>query len=201
MFHLFVGLFFMLSWCVSVFCTYILPFIVILCVIYAINQSRNIDLGEKHVEVVKKYKAALDSLSNYKNLKTYKEIVNNIFKENVKLYKESLPFRKSYKKLTKVKEELKIELQKGVNGNNRIENTKNLLFKTTEKLEKLEKYINEVDEAIESTSIDFVNIKAELELKQVSLSSFTLPNVSIQSLKEKANTLTYLQKNLPVIND
>lgn len=199
MFHIFVGLFFMISWCVSIFCTYILPFIVLLCVIYAINQSRNFDLGEQHVEVVKKYKEAMELLSKNKQLKTYKELVNNIFNENVKLYKESLPVRKSFKKLNKIKEELKQELQRGVNGNNRIENTKKLLFKTTEKLEKLEKYIKEVDEAIDSTSTDFVNIKAELELKQAP--SGFLPNISMQSLKEKANTLTYLQKHLPVIND
>ena len=199
MFHVFFAIFLILSWFVNIFCTYVFPVIVVLCIIFAINKSRNIDLGEQHVEVVKKYKEAMELLSKNKQLKTYKELVSNIFKENVKLYKESLPVRKSFKKLNKIKEELKQELQKGVNGNNRIENTKKLLFKTTEKLEKLEKYIKEVDEAIDSTSTDFVNIKAELELKQAP--SGFLPNISMQSLKEKANTLTYLQKHLPVIND
>ena len=197
-----VGLFFFFTsafWVFNIFITYILPIIVVIIIINEVNKSKNLELGDQHVEVVKKYKEALESLDKHKHLKTYKEIINTIFKENVKLYKESLPIRKAYKKLSKVKEDLKMELQRGVNGNNRMENTKKLLFKTTEKLENLDKYLKEVDDAIESTSIDFVNLKAELELKQVSPG--VLPNLNLAPLKEKANTLTYLQKNLPAIND
>lgn len=154
----------------------------------------------QYPEIAEKYKSALEILDQKgKNYTSYKELANTLLEKTKNLYFTRKKTIEDKKSITAIKIELEDLINDAETKNDKI----SMLQKRLEKIQRKEvlysNYIDKTQEAIESTKYDYVGIKADIEL--VAADTTKQIKIDNKALDEKSKTLTYLQENLPLLEE
>ncbi len=163
---------------------------------------------ENCYEIAEKYRQAKALLNQHKGLNSYKKLIDNIYNEDKKLYLASMPIRDALKKVTKLindmstddsfKPKKKLFVRSSEVESDKLYNSNRYMKAALQKQKEYSDYIEEVDSAIKATGTDFLNVRAELELAE--LSHVSIPEISLSKLEQRSKTLAYIQSHLPAIN-
>lgn len=172
-----------------------------------IIHERNKFFDENCYEIAEKYREAKALLNQHKGLNSYKKLIDNIYDEDKKLYLASMPVREALKKVTKLindmntddsfKPKKKMFVKSTEVESDKLYNTNKYMKAALDKQKQYTAYIEEVDAAIKETGSDFLNVRAELELAE--LSNVSVPELSLSKLEQRSKTLAYIQSHLPVL--
>lgn len=166
-----------------------------------VDKNKKSDFAKAYPEVAKRYSSVIDCIQkNDINLEVYKKIVKDIYLRSMDLHFRSKEIKDKANKYKSIVSELKKTLSLS-SDEERNSISINNLQKAEAKLEKYEQYIQEVNNTINGTAQDFLNIEIELMNNDFKKSDdFNEIESSLNSLEAKSKSLAYIQSHLPVFD-
>ncbi len=165
------------------------------------DKNKKSDFEKAYPEVTKKYFSVIDCIQKRGgNLEVYKNIVKDIYLRSMDLHFKIKEIKDKANKYKTVVSELKKTLSLS-SDEERNSISINNLQKAEAKLEKYEQYIQEVNNTINGTAQDFLNIEIELMNNDFKKSDdFNEIESSLNSLEAKSKSLAYIQSHFPVFD-
>ena len=147
-------------------------------------------------EVFSNYNSLLNSLGNDEKFSFYREEAAKVFDELMKVYINTVESDRRIEKFEELKNKLLKTLDNSENNERAKEGdekSKKLIGRLEKESQELKNYINNAQEEIKATALDFIHVTTEIELSKAS-GELAEPS----KLSSRSKSLSYIASNLPV---
>ena len=147
-------------------------------------------------EVFSNYNSLMNSLGNDEKFSFYREEAAKVFDELMKVYINTVESDRRIEKFEELKNKLLKTLDNSENNERAREGdekSKKLIGRLEKESQELKNYINNAQEEIKATALDFIHVTTEIELSKAS-GELAEPS----KLSSRSKSLSYIASNLPV---